>query len=170
MNKKGFVTSALLYGVLSLFLIFILGTVAVIGNRKLTNDKIKRSALDDTQMLTTDESCFTTIPNEGTINSAESDSLTITDYNTSCSKTVFIPEKISGSLVSQIGKSAFKNKGIINITIKSNIKTIYYDAFEGNDNVLFILKSDKPATGVPEGGSPIEGTIWGATNSSIRQD
>ena len=74
MNKKGFVTSALLYGILSLFLILILGTVAIIGNRKITNDKVKQSALDDVQSLTTDESCFTTMPNDG-------DNLTITDYN-----------------------------------------------------------------------------------------
>ena len=60
MNKKGFITSALLYGILSLFLILILGTVSILGNRKLSNDKIKESALDDVQTLTTNPDCFTT--------------------------------------------------------------------------------------------------------------
>ena len=163
MNKKGFVTSALLYGILSLFLVLIMGTVAIVGNRKITNDKVKQSALDDVQALSTDESCFTTIPNEG-------DKLTITDYRDDCPKTVYIPTTISNSVVDQIGASAFKEKGIINVTIKANITTIYYNAFEGNNNVLFIIKSDRPTTGVPSGSSEISGTIWGATNSSIRQD
>lgn len=159
MNKKGFVTSALLYGVLSLFLVLILGTVAIVGNRKITSDKIKQSALDDVQVLTTDESCFTTIPNEG-------DKLTIIDYDINCSKTVYIPTTISNSIVDQIGSKAFQNKGIINVTIKSNIITIYADAFAGNDNVLFILKGNEIATS----GTSQSGTIWGATNSSFRQD
>ena len=45
MNNKGFITSALLYGILSLFLILVLETVSILGNRKLANDKIKESVL-----------------------------------------------------------------------------------------------------------------------------
>ena len=41
MNQKGFITSALLYGILSLFLVLVLGTISILGNRKLANDKIE---------------------------------------------------------------------------------------------------------------------------------
>ena len=43
--NKGFITSALLYGILSLFLVLVLSTVATIGNRKIAIDKIKQSAI-----------------------------------------------------------------------------------------------------------------------------
>ena len=44
MNKKGFISSALLYGILALFLIIMLSTIAVLGNRKLNIDKLKENA------------------------------------------------------------------------------------------------------------------------------
>ncbi len=165
MNKKGFVTSALLYGILSVYLVLILGTIAIVGNRKIANDKIRQSALDDVQNLKIPEDCFTTTPNGD-------DKLTITAYSTDpkCSKTVFIPETIGGSEVNQIGPNAFANKSIINVTIRQNISYIYYNAFTGNTKVLFILKGDTPATIVPPGVTPPDNAIWGATESSIRQD
>ena len=158
MKQKGFVTSALLYGILSLFLVLILGTISIIGNRKIANDKIKQSALDDVQNLTTDESCF------------NFDAVTgiITGYhieNTECTKTVFIPEEIGGTKVTKIGPEAFANKNnenLINVTIKNDIK-IANTAFKGNDNILFIFKGSSPQR-------TDDGTLWGATNSSIRID
>ena len=52
MNNRGFVTSALLYGILSLFLVLILGTLSVISNRKLASDRLKESALIDAENFT----------------------------------------------------------------------------------------------------------------------
>lgn len=152
MKKNGFVTSALLYGILSLFLVLVLGTVAIIGNRKIANDKIKQSALDDVQDLTTDESCFVI------------DGYTITGYNDSqeCTKTVFIPEKINSVEVNKIGSKAFADKDLINVTIKSNITSIDSDAFEGNKNMLFIFKNPQIEINDNE--------LWGATDSYIRVD
>lgn len=165
MNKKGFVTSALLYGILSVYLVLILSTVAIVGNRKISNDKIRQSAIDDVQDIKIPEDCFTAEPNDD-------DKLTITAYSDDekCSKTVFIPEKLGGSPVNQIGENAFANKGIINVTIRQNISYIYYNAFIENSNVLFILKGDTPVTLIPDGITPPENTIWGAADSSIRQD
>ena len=60
MKKNGFITSALLYGILSLFLILILGTVSILANRKLANDKIKESVLNDVQKIETSPRCFQT--------------------------------------------------------------------------------------------------------------
>lgn len=167
MKKNGFVTSALLYGVLSLFLVLILGTVAVIGNRKITNDKIKQSALDDVQNLSTDEECFNVQLNSR-------DNYTIIGYNSNnnnCYNTVYIPEKISGLKVDEIGGEAFKNSNIINITIKSNISYINDNSFDGVSNVLFIIKGTMPKT-INNGSYQQEDNtrIWGATESSIRQD
>lgn len=162
MNKNGFVTSALLYGILSLFLVLILGTVAIIGNRKITNDKIKQSALDDVQKIETPDECFVT-------NTNENGNLTIIGYNPEanadiCTKTVFIPEYIDSVVVDSIGENAFLNAGLINVTIKENIKTIEENAFSGNPGILFIIK-----------GSAINytnenGTIWGATGALLRKD
>lgn len=165
MNKKGFVTSALLYGILSVYLILILGTVAVVGNRKISNDKIRQSAIDDVQNIKIPGDCFISEPND-------ENKLTITGYSDDpkCSDTVFIPEYIDGSPVSQIGERAFANKSLINVTIRQNISHIYYDAFEGNEDVLFIIKGDMPVTLIPDGIVPPADRIWGATESSIRQD
>ena len=154
MNKKGFITSALLYGILSLFLLLVLGTVSILGNRKLANDKIKESALDDVQNLTTNPTCFTTASNSR-------GNLTITGYNASCDKTVFIPEALNGRTVDAIGANAFSNKNLINITIKSNITEIATNAFTGNDQIVFYIKA--PSDQIIE--SP-----WGATNATIHWD
>lgn len=167
MNKKGFVTSALLYGVLSLFLVLILGTVAAIGNRKITNDKIKQSALDDVQNLTTNETCFTKILNER-------DNYTITEYNPSCPKTVYIPERIGGYLVDEIGADAFAHKNLINVTIKSNITRISMTSFQGNGTsskpLLYIIKGTIPLEVDESGTSSSTFNGWGAVNYTIRQD
>lgn len=177
MNNKGFVTSALMYGILSIFLILILGVFSVIGNRKLTNDKIKQSALDDVQGLTTDASCFTVEQIPGL--NGDND-VTITKYNYSetselCSaKTVYIPEKINGKRVIRIGEAAFKDLKLDNVTIRGDlsgdtgINYIHKSAFIGNAGILFIIKGDKPMT-YPDD-SVESGTLWGATNYSIRID
>ncbi len=157
MKKNGFVTSALLYGILSLFLVLILGTVAIVGNRKIANDKIKQSALDDVQNLTTDDSCF----------EFDSSTNTITKYHIEkeeCPKTVFIPEKIDGITVENIGSKAFENNSLINVTIKSNIKSVSSDSFNGNDKVLFIIKDSS----ILEEES--SSNLWGATHVAVRID
>ena len=154
MNKKGFITSALLYGILSLFLLLVLGTVSILGNRKLANDKIKESALDDVQNLTTNPECFTT-----EINSRNN--ITITSYDDSCDKTVFIPETLNGSVVDAIGAGAFSEKKLINVTIKSNIKEIDETAFNGNDGLIFYIKTTS---------DQILESPWGATNATVHWD
>lgn len=157
MKKNGFVTSALLYGILSLFLLLILGTISIIGSRKLTNDKIKQSALDDVQDLKTDRSCFTIVED------------TIKGYNfEKCTKTVFIP---NDSEVTKIGNGAFSNTDssesheLKNVTIYSNITTIDADAFEGQDGITFILKN--PNSGII---NSINNNYFGASNSTYRID
>lgn len=156
MNRKGFVTSALLYGILSLFLVLILGTIAIAGNRKITNDKLKQSALDDVQNLTTDISCFSGEISNGNL-------ITIMEYDPNnneeiCTKTVFVPKTVTS-----IGPEAFKDKNIINITFKT-VPMIDETAFNGNDNVLFIFKGTSPQI------AKDSNTLWGAINSSIRID
>lgn len=166
MNKKGFITSALLYGILSLFLILILGTVSILGNRKLSNDKIKESALDDVQILTTNPNCFDTTL-------APSGNITITGYLDSCEKTVFIPEYINGIAVESIDAYAFANKNLINITIKSNIKEINATAFQGNDKMVFYIKTTSDqivGTGSDEEISNAIGTAWGAKDATVHWD
>ena len=166
MNQKGFITSALLYGILSLFLILVLGTVSILGNRKLANDKIKESALDDVQNLTTDPSCFTSTSNSR-------GNLTITGYNTSCDKTVFIPETLNGKAVDAIGANAFSNQKLINITIKPNIKEIYVTAFTGNDGIVFYIKTTSneiTGTGTQSEVNNAVGTAWGAKDATVHWD
>lgn len=46
MEKNGFIASALLYSMLALFLVLIISTLAILGNRKLGMDKIKGDALN----------------------------------------------------------------------------------------------------------------------------
>lgn len=97
MNKKGFVTSALLYGILSLFFVLILGTLSIISNRKLASDRLKESALVDVQNLNTDKSCFEI--HDCTIN--------YYDYE-NCEKNIYIGKKIIGScLILNIGDGVF---------------------------------------------------------------
>lgn len=166
MNNKGFITSALLYGILSLFLVLILGTVSILGNRKIANDKIKESALDDVQTLTTDPACFTTTTNAR-------GNLTITGYSDTCDKTVFIPETLNGQIVDEIGAYAFNNKHLINITIKSNIKEIYSNAFTGNTEMVFYIKTTSNeirGTGTQEEINDAVGTAWGAEDATVRWD
>ena len=166
MNKKAFITSALLYGILSLFLLLILGTVTVLSNRKLANDKIKESALDDAQNLTTDPSCFTFTTNDR-------GNLTITAYDSSCDKTVFIPETYNGVVVDAIGAYAFSNMDLINVTIKSNIVEIYTNAFNGNDEMIFYIKTTSDQ--IAEAGTVDEitnniNTGWGAKDATVHWD
>lgn len=167
MGKKGFITSALLYGILSVYIVLVVGTISIIGNRKLANDKIKQSALDDVQNIETPIECFDTVDNDTGDNE-----VTITNYK--CNQdvqNVFIPRKDSnGNTITVIGSEAFKDKGIKSVTIKPNITGIYCNAFNGNSNVLFIIKGNIPTVITPSGVTCNENSRWGATNSSIRQD
>ena len=45
MNQKGFIASALLYGMLALFLVIMLSTLYVMANNKVGMDKLKEEAL-----------------------------------------------------------------------------------------------------------------------------
>ena len=45
MKQNGFIASALLYGILALFLVLILNTLFVLANNKMTMDKLKEKAL-----------------------------------------------------------------------------------------------------------------------------
>jgi len=49
MKKNGFISSALLYGMLALFLVIMTSTLAILGNQKLSMDKLKENALNDVQ-------------------------------------------------------------------------------------------------------------------------
>ena len=49
MKKNGFISSALLYGMLALFLVVMMSTLAILGNRKLSMDKLKENALNNIQ-------------------------------------------------------------------------------------------------------------------------
>ena len=55
----------------------------------------------------------------------------------------------------------FSNKNLINITIKSNIIEIDNTAFNGNDGIVFYIKT-------PNG--QISGNPWGATNATVHWD
>ena len=153
MNNKGFVTSALLYGILSLFLVLILGTLSVITNRKLAIDRLKESALNDVQNLKTDESCFT----------IDKVTCTITGYDqTKCGNTIFIDKKdIKKCNIKKINQSAFTNISNGYVYIKSDIE-IDENAFSGNTNVTFIT------VGIKTENDGTNGTIWGAENSYLK--
>lgn len=152
MKKNGFVSSALLYGILSVFLVLVASTLSILSNHKLSNDKIKESALDDVQNLTTDTSCFTYTSNSN-------GNITITDYSIDCDKTVFIPTVINGELVDTIGPAAFKNKSLVNITMQLNIIEISSDAFQGNDGIIFYIKAFDTES--------LSGFPWGAEDATI---
>ena len=47
MRKNGFITSALLYGILALFLVLMLSSLAILANRKMSMDNLKEAALED---------------------------------------------------------------------------------------------------------------------------
>lgn len=151
MNQKGFVTSALLYGILSLFLVLILGTLSVISNRKLANDRLKESALNDVEDLKTLESCFT----------IDGSTCTITGYDVdACGKVVFIDKKdIKQCSLSGISSITGVSNGYV--YIRSDID-VDQDAFYGNNNVTFITVN----IGTSDDGS--DGVVWGATNSYLK--
>ena len=162
MKKNGFVTSALLYGILSLFIVLLLSTVAIIGNRKLASDKIKQSALDDVQNLSTNENCFKTTQIEGREGFYQ-----IEGYEwkgPGCSRTIFIPKN---PRIVEIAQNAFNPNGesneITSVTIYGNIETINEKAFSGNSKILFTIKNKNAKLKIPDGEE-----IWGAANSSYR--
>ncbi len=47
MKRNGFISSALLYSLLALFLVIMLSTIAILGNRKLSLDKLKENAINN---------------------------------------------------------------------------------------------------------------------------
>ena len=168
MKQNGFITSALLYGILSLFLILILGTISILANRKLANDKIKESVLNDVQKIETSPRCFQT-----DISELDSNNLQIISYDSTCEKTIYIPRTIYGKTVDSIGPKAFADKKIINITIQDNIKQIYVNAFTNNDDIVFymITTSDNvKGVGSDEEIANATGTTWGAQNATIHWD
>ena len=168
MKKNGFITSALLYGILSLFLILILGTVSILANRKLANDKIKESVLNDVQKIKTSPSCF-----ETETSNLDNNNLQITGYDSTCEKTVYIPEEIYGQTVDSIGPNAFANKEIINITMQNNIKQIYVNAFTNNDNIIFYIRNTSDqikGVGTDEDIENAAGTTWGAKDATVYWD
>lgn len=197
MHKNGFVTSALLYGILSLFLVLILGTVSVLGNRKLATDKIKSSALDDVQDLTTPSSCFEFKDVTVQVWKTESDDENagetvlqqvkiITDYHDDCDKTVFIPEYREGLSVYGIGSGAFKNKNLKNVTIKDNIKIICDDGDNTSSQDANIINNVKTICGDSSVGAfsgnkemiffmkmketDLADAPWGATDATVHWD
>ncbi len=168
MKKNGFITSALLYGILSLFLILILGTISILANRKLANDKIKQSVLNDVQKIETSPKCFETKPSD-----LNSNNLQIVAYDSTCEKTVYIPTTIYGQIVDSIGPNAFANKKLINVTIENTIKQIYITAFSNNNNLTFYIKNTSDqikGVGTDEELANNQGTAWGAKNATINWD
>lgn len=155
MNNKGFVTSALLYGILSLFLVLILGTLSIITNRKFASDRLKESALNDVQDLRTSESCFT----------IDSSTCTITEYDEAkCGNTIFIDKKdIRQCDLKKIGPTSFTNISNGYVYIKSDIE-IDEKAFEGNTNITFITVN----IGTANDGKTNGGIVWGASKSYLK--
>ena len=168
MKKNGFITSALLYGILSLFLILILGTVSILANRKLANDKIKESVLNDVQKIKTSPSCF-----ETETSNLDNNNLQITGYDSTCEKTVYIPEEIYGRIVDSVGQAAFANKRLINVTIPNTIKQIHVTAFNNNDDMEFYIRNTSDqikGVGTDEEIENAEGTTWGAKDATVHWD
>ena len=168
MKKNGFITSALLYGILSLFLILILGTVSILANRKLANDKIKESVLNDVQKIKTSPSCF-----ETETSNLDSNNLQITGYDSTCEKTVYIPAEIYGRTVDSVGANAFANKRLINVTIPNTIKQIHVTAFNNNDDMEFYIRNTSDqikGVGTDEEIENAAGTTWGAKDATVHWD
>ena len=151
MNKSGFVTSALLYGILSLFLVLMMGTLAIVSNRKLASDRLKESALIDVQKLKTDERCFDF-----------DDNCNITGYDSGeCGSVVFIDDKdIISCNLKGIRSGAFSGISNGHVYIRSDIE-IEADAFAENENVRFYT------IGFEVDNSFDNNIIWGATSSYI---
>ncbi len=81
----------------------------------------------------TDESCFTFDEATGTI----------TDYQSSCTKNVIIPNTIGGVNVINIGSNAFRNKQLTSVIIPDSVTNIGAGAFNNNqlsDEQAFIYQ------------------------------
>ena len=151
MNNRGFVTSALLYGILSLFLVLILGTLSVISNRKLASDRLKESALIDAENLKTEESCF-----------SFDRYCKIVGYNSDeCGKVVIIDQNNISCVLKGINDNSFNGISDGYVYIKSNVD-ISDNAFSGNNNVTFVTIGFNPSV------STEDGNIWGASNSHLK--
>ena len=157
MSEKGFVASALLYGILSLFLVLILGTLSVISSRKLASDRLKESALIDVEDLKTDENCFVFNIDE------TENTCTITGYNSNCGNLVYIDQKNINCNLTGIENNSFSGISDGYVYIKSNI-TIASNAFSDNENVTFITVGFNTSND----GQTNAGEVWGATNSYLK--
>ncbi|MBR3230157.1 MAG: hypothetical protein IKF91_04970 [Bacilli bacterium] len=159
MKEKGFITSALLYGILSLFFVLILGVLSAVSSRKLSINRLKESALIDAENLRTSESCFE-------INK-EVNTCTIETYNFECGSTIFINRNNISSCETKkliIKDDSIKGvtDGYVYIKGKKDEIEIEQNAFIGNDNVTFITSGfdiDKDGT---------LNDLWGATNSYLK--
>ena len=150
MNNKGFVASALLYGILSLFLVLIIGTFSILINRKLASDRLKESALMDVQDLKTDESCFKL-----------NVKCEISGYDSNCGNVVFIDEKnIDRCKLTGIAANAFSGFSNGYVYIKSELE-IDDNAFSGGNNITFITAGFDSKINNSE-------NIWGASNSRLK--
>lgn len=63
----------------------------------------------------------------------------ITDYSTTATKDVVIPETINGLMVNEIGEKAFYNKGIKTINVPGTVKKIGKMAFKSNYSTKLTL-------------------------------
>lgn len=68
MKKNGFVTSAFLYGMLALFIVLMLSTLAILANRKISMDHLKEDAIEN---ATKDLGGGNTVAKEDIINKIE---------------------------------------------------------------------------------------------------
>ena len=50
MKKNGFIASSRLYGMLALFLVIMISTLAVFANNKINMDKLKQKAFNDIEI------------------------------------------------------------------------------------------------------------------------
>ena len=82
--------------------------------------KVKVEANEGIWVNQTDESCFTINQN------------TITGYDISCGTDVYIPSKISGNTMTEIGSMAFAYKDLTSVYMADTITTVGFGAFSDN--------------------------------------
>ncbi len=78
----------------------------------------------------------------------DNDTVTISGYEETCPKDVVIPNKIDGKVVTKIGLSAFKQKGITSVVIPDTVTDIGDDAFRSNNLTSITLPSSLTTIGM----------------------